>query len=113
MSINNNQTSNQSKFQYSMQLTEQNNHTTESFLGCDPQIRVLACSLEEHTPRPANAFILYRKQMHKEMWPILKTQGCNNSEISKIVGGMWANESEEEIIFVIIFYLMLYHLILC
>ncbi|KAK3360796.1 mating-type protein Mat a-1, partial [Lasiosphaeria ovina] len=44
-------------------------------------------------PRPPNAFILYRKDRHKELKnanPALK-----NNEISTIVGAMWRRETEE------------------
>ncbi|KAK0703142.1 mating-type protein Mat a-1, partial [Lasiosphaeria miniovina] len=46
----------------------------------------------EKVPRPPNAFILYRKDRHKELKnanPTLK-----NNEISTLVGTMWRREDD-------------------
>nr|AXQ39867.1 HMG-box protein [Pyricularia oryzae]BAC65094.1 MAT1-2-1 [Pyricularia grisea] len=50
-------------------------------------------SLQDKIPRPANAYILYRKDWH----PIVKSAnpGIHNNEISKILGKQWAAETPE------------------
>lgn len=49
-----------------------------------------------HTPRPPNSFILYRRDKHTEI--LLKSnsdKGLNNNAISRVVADMWKNESLE------------------
>ncbi|KAL2311744.1 Mating-type M-specific polypeptide Mc [Schizosaccharomyces pombe] len=47
----------------------------------------------ERTPRPPNAFILYRKEKHATL--LKSNPSINNSQVSKLVGEMWRNESKE------------------
>ncbi|KAI9290496.1 sequence-specific DNA-binding high mobility group box protein, partial [Neoconidiobolus thromboides FSU 785] len=44
-------------------------------------------------PRPANAFILYRKDKHKEISSTNKM--ADNKKISQIIGRMWKHEGFE------------------
>jgi hypothetical protein len=47
-----------------------------------------------HTPRPPNSFILYRRDKHAEI--LLGTEkSMNNNTISKVVADMWKKESLE------------------
>jgi hypothetical protein len=49
-----------------------------------------------HTPRPPNSFILYRRDKHAEILLQSNTEkGMNNNTISKVVADMWKNESLE------------------
>lgn len=49
-----------------------------------------------HTPRPANSFILYRREKHVEIMQQYKgVKTLNNNVISKIVANMWKSESQE------------------
>jgi hypothetical protein len=51
-----------------------------------------------HTPRPPNSFILYRREKHSEIVAQHQSQGAkamNNNMISKIVADMWRQESPE------------------
>ncbi|PVU91441.1 hypothetical protein BB559_004131 [Furculomyces boomerangus] len=48
---------------------------------------------EKRTPRPPNAFIIYRKEKQADV--LKKNQGVSNKEISKIIGKMWREESQE------------------
>ncbi|ORX48434.1 hypothetical protein BCR36DRAFT_80997 [Piromyces finnis] len=43
--------------------------------------------------RPPNPFILYRQEHHSKV--LAEHEGISNTEISKIIGKMWKNESEE------------------
>ncbi|OMH82688.1 Silenced mating-type M-specific polypeptide Mc [Zancudomyces culisetae] len=47
----------------------------------------------KRTPRPANAFILYRKNKQAEV--IKNNPGVSNKEISCIIGKMWREETSE------------------
>ncbi|KAJ1918573.1 hypothetical protein H4219_002510 [Mycoemilia scoparia] len=55
--------------------------------------RATKASKPKHTPRPANAFILYRKAKQAEV--IQTNPGVSNKEVSVIIGNMWRNESPE------------------
>lgn len=49
-----------------------------------------------HTPRPSNSFILYRKEKHAELMAQYKGQKTlSNNVISKIVASMWRSETPE------------------
>ncbi|KAI8930159.1 high mobility group box domain-containing protein, partial [Entophlyctis helioformis] len=49
-----------------------------------------------HTPRPANSFILYRREKHIEIMAQYKgSKTLNNNVISKIVADMWRSEVPE------------------
>ena len=51
-----------------------------------------------HTPRPPNSFILYRREKHSEIVAQHQSQGAkamNNNMISKIVADMWRQEPPE------------------
>lgn len=49
-----------------------------------------------HTPRPANSFILYRREKHVEIMAQYKAgKSLNNNVISKIVANMWRAETPE------------------
>ncbi|KAI5476426.1 hypothetical protein MNV49_007739 [Pseudohyphozyma bogoriensis] len=56
-----------------------------------------AAKKDGHAPRPPNAFICYRadkiRQFREEQDP--RVQGARQSEISKLIGGMWRNETAE------------------
>ncbi|ORY19972.1 hypothetical protein LY90DRAFT_434987, partial [Neocallimastix californiae] len=43
--------------------------------------------------RPPNPFILYRQEHHSQV--LAEHEGISNTEISKIIGKMWKEESEE------------------
>lgn len=45
------------------------------------------------TPRPQNAFMIYRREKHPSVVAVHK--GLHNKEVSRIVGQLWRNESEE------------------
>lgn len=48
---------------------------------------------EKNPPRPPNAFILYRKAKQAEI--IAHNPGISNNDVSKIVGPMWKEETDE------------------
>lgn len=48
-----------------------------------------------HAPRPPNAFILYRSEQLKELKKKGSTAGISQSLISKMIGGMWREESPD------------------
>ncbi|OMJ19744.1 Silenced mating-type M-specific polypeptide Mc [Smittium culicis] len=48
---------------------------------------------QKRTPRPPNAFILYRKDKQEEV--IKKNLGVSNKEISCIIGKMWREETDQ------------------
>ncbi|KAJ3354048.1 hypothetical protein HDU91_005826 [Kappamyces sp. JEL0680] len=51
---------------------------------------------KNHTPRPSNSFILYRREKHVEIMSQYKgVKTLNNNVISKIVANMWRSESPE------------------
>lgn len=57
-----------------------------------PEPKSKSAVKEQKTPRPANAFILYRKHWHA----IVKAQnpsGTHNNVLSKIIGQQWQSES--------------------
>lgn len=47
----------------------------------------------KRTPRPANAFILYRRD--KQVKILESLPGTSNAEVSRLVGAMWKNEKLE------------------
>lgn len=49
-----------------------------------------------HTPRPPNSFILYRRDKHAEILMNSNTErGLNNNAISRVVADMWKKECPE------------------
>jgi len=51
---------------------------------------------KNRTPRPANSFILYRREKHVEIMAQYKgVKTLNNNVISKIVASMWRSETPE------------------
>ncbi|CAI2171344.1 8512_t:CDS:1 [Funneliformis geosporum] len=48
----------------------------------------------KRTPRPPNAFILYRKAKQPDV--IAQSNNLTNAEVSKVISKMWWNETEEE-----------------
>jgi hypothetical protein len=51
---------------------------------------------KNHTPRPSNSFILYRREKHGEITAQYKgVKNLNNNIISKIVANMWRSETIE------------------
>ncbi|KAJ1675125.1 hypothetical protein EV182_001888, partial [Spiromyces aspiralis] len=71
-------------------LSFQNAH----FQDYDPSGRLIKrqgkASKPKRTPRPPNAFILYRKAKQAEV--IQQNPGVSNKEVSCIIGNMWKNE---------------------
>ncbi|RUP43018.1 high mobility group box domain-containing protein, partial [Jimgerdemannia flammicorona] len=45
------------------------------------------------TPRPQNAFMIYRREKHP--FVVAENKGLHNKEVSRIVGRLWRCESEE------------------
>jgi hypothetical protein len=45
------------------------------------------------TPRPLNAFMLYRQEKQKEL--NITTRNLHSKELSKVIGTMWKNETKE------------------
>ncbi|RUO95491.1 high mobility group box domain-containing protein, partial [Jimgerdemannia flammicorona] len=61
--------------------------------GYEPLLSTKKKNLKK-IPRPKNCFMAYRMDKQHEImkqWP-----GVNNKDISRIVGSMWKQESEEE-----------------
>ncbi|KAG8160435.1 hypothetical protein KVR01_009971 [Diaporthe batatas] len=54
---------------------------------------ICICPAPPKVPRPRNAFILYRQ--HHQAGVVLKYPGLANPEISKIIGELWREETEE------------------
>src|SRR5436309_3055836 len=48
----------------------------------------------KRTPRPPNAFILYRKA--KQLEVVAQDKNLTNAQVSKVISKMWWNEKEEE-----------------
>ncbi|RIA87945.1 high mobility group box protein, partial [Glomus cerebriforme] len=48
----------------------------------------------KRTPRPPNAFILYRQAKQADVFA--QNEKLSNAEVSKIVSKMWWKENEEE-----------------
>ncbi|CAG8557601.1 7697_t:CDS:2 [Ambispora gerdemannii] len=53
-----------------------------------------AMKVSKKTPRPPNAFILYRKNKQPEIVALNKT--LTNAEVSKVISKLWWKETEEE-----------------
>ncbi|KAL5625086.1 hypothetical protein BROUX41_005146 [Berkeleyomyces rouxiae] len=51
------------------------------------------CTPTPKVPRPRNAFILYRQRHQADI--AAQNPGLSNPELSKIIGGLWKDESEE------------------
>src|ERR1051325_7882369 len=56
--------------------------------------RKLRAKKQKGTPRPPNAFILYRKAKQSDV--IARNKGLTNAEVSKVISKMWWKENEEE-----------------
>ncbi|POG76857.1 high mobility group box domain-containing protein, partial [Rhizophagus irregularis DAOM 181602=DAOM 197198] len=48
----------------------------------------------KRTPRPPNAFILYRKAKQPDV--VAQNKNLTNAEVSKVISKMWWKETEEE-----------------
>jgi len=70
------------------------NSQMSSFLLTPPTVSTTTSSRRRNDIlRPPNPFILYRQEHHSKV--LAEHEGISNTEISKIIGKMWKEESEE------------------
>jgi len=71
----------------------QNQNQMSPFLLTPPTTTTTSSRRRSDILRPPNPFILYRQEHHSKV--LAEHEGISNTEISKIIGKMWKNESEE------------------
>ncbi|OLY79368.1 Silenced mating-type M-specific polypeptide Mc [Smittium mucronatum] len=87
------ETFNSDDLKYILSQTSPSSNSQKSSVMESDHLKKSKLPKNKRTPRPPNAFILYRKD--KQEGVIKMNSGVSNKEISCIIGKMWRKESEE------------------